>query len=200
MKRVLCALVAGLFCLAGSPFAAAATNSSKKAASKPAASKSAVKAPAKKASKKTNPNSPAKPSSGVAAMEGCRVQKTRTAKGWTSKKVCSGPVEKTLSSPITENALDKPAAAAGADTEVKARSAPDRAYAVDGDTFFYQGRKYKVAGLQGDSSDMAKQRLQKQLESGSLMIDPLSTDSSGTSTATVRINGRNIADRLDAPN
>ncbi|NSL56789.1 hypothetical protein [Uliginosibacterium aquaticum] len=198
MKRVLCVLFAGLLCTGFAQTAAAATTSSKKPVSKQSASKPVPAKPAGKTTgKKAGARKPAGKTAGTsAALEGCKMQRVRTAKGWTSRKVCNVPVEKTLSSPIARDALDKPAAD-GPETEVKARSAPDRAYAVDGDTFFYQGRKYKVAGLQGDSSDMAKQRLQKQLESGSLMIDPLSTDASGLSTATVRINGRNLADRME---
>jgi len=119
-------------------------------------------------------------------------------KGGKTRRVCPGvAAEPVLNSPIRNNALNA-AAPVDKGPEVKARVAPERAYAVDGETFFFQGRKYRVAGLSAGSvgGDMAKQRLQKELENGSLMIDPLSTDDNGVSTATVRINGRDIADAL----
>lgn len=124
----------------------------------------------------------------------CRVLKL---KGGKTRKLCkAAPADPVLSSPIQGNALNKLAPAEKA-PEVKVRSAPDRAYAVDGEVFFFQGRKYRVAGMEGaGNSDMAKQRLQKALESGSLAIDSLSTDDTGVSTATVRINGRNLAETL----
>ena len=124
----------------------------------------------------------------------CRVVIHKRGK---KRRVCStAPADPVLNSPIQGNALNKPAPADKA-PEVKVRSAPDRAYAVDGEVFFFQGRKYRVAGLEGTgNSDMAKQRLQKALESGSLAIDPQSTDDTGVSTATVRVNGRNLTESL----
>lgn len=124
----------------------------------------------------------------------CRVLKL---KGGKTRRLCkAAPADPVLNSPIQGNALNKPAPV-DKGPEVKARSAPDRAYAVDGEIFFFQGRKYRVAGLEGaGNSDMAKQRLQKALESGNLAIDSLSTDDAGVSTATVRINGRNLAESL----
>lgn len=167
--------------------AQASTKTSNQTASK-AGSKAApakpLKAPVKKAAK-----------SG-AAKQVCSTRKIKTAKGWKTERSCVAPerVEPSLQSPIQKNALEKPAVDSA---EVKVRSAPDRAYAVDGSSFFYQGRRYRVAGMdKAEGSDMAMQRLQKTLESGSLMIDPLSTDENGVSTATVRVNGRDIADQL----
>ncbi|MDP5239767.1 hypothetical protein Q9Q94_09505 [Uliginosibacterium sp. 31-16] len=157
---------------------------STEATTKPA--KKATKAPARKAA--------ASRKSTASTGQQCRVQKL---KGGKTRRVCKGAAaDPLLTSPIQGNALNKPAPA-DRSPEIKARSAPDRAYAVDGETFFFQGRKYRVAGLEGaDNSDMATQRLQKALESGSLSIDPQSTDDAGVSSALVRINGRNLADQL----
>lgn len=135
--------------------------------------------------------------SGVPARSSaaCKVIKSRSGK---TRRVCgaSAAAEPVLQSPISGNVLD---ASAPSDKvpEVKARSAPEHAYAVDGRTFFYLGRKYRIAGLKGaDGSDMAKQRLQQTLENGNLSIDPVNSDEAGVVTATVRINGQDIADQL----
>ena len=156
-------------------------------------------------------NKPAKSAKAVVAKKGrsphakviavakpvsnCSIKKEKTARGWRKRKVCGSAPEATLKSPIEGDALEKqPTELRG--NEIKARTVPDRAYAVDGATFFYLGRKYRVAGLHADSSDMAKQRLQKALESGSLMVDPISTDEAGVSMATVRVNGRELIEQM----
>jgi len=125
----------------------------------------------------------------------CRVIKL---KGGKTRRLCKAAPggDPVLRSPIQGNALNKPAPV-DKGPEVKVRSAPDRAYAVDGEVFFFQGRKYRVAGMEGvGGDDMAKQRLQKALESGSLSIDSQSTDDAGVSTATVRVDGRNLVESL----
>jgi hypothetical protein len=110
--------------------------------------------------------------------------------------VAAAPAEPVLQSPIDENALNK-VPVPDKNGEIKARTAPDRAYAVDGETFFYLGRKYRVAGLNGaGSNDMAKQRLQKALDSGSLTIEQTNTDDAGVATANVSINGHDVMDQL----
>lgn len=74
---------------------------------------------------------------------------------------------------------------------------PDHAYAVDGETFFYQGKKYRIAGLSGTGgSDMDKQRLQKALDGGALNVDTVGTDDSGMSVANVTVNGQSLLDQL----
>jgi len=166
----------------------------KKSVQKPQQRKSPSKAPAKSSgARSTKPL--AKSTAAAKEQRSCRMERVKTSKGYVKRRVCSGQrAEQSLRSPITENALSK---SSSTDADVKARVAPDRAYAVDGQTFFYQGRKYRVAGIKSaDNSDMAKQRLQRSLESGSLMVDPLKTDESGVATATVRINGHDIAEQL----
>lgn len=164
-----------------------------------AAQTSTSKTPAKtstkaKASKKAPKASAAKPRTKKAATQ-CRTLKLKNGK---TRRLCKSEArtDQVLSSPISNNALSKSAPPDNG-PEVKVRTAPDRAYAVDGETFFYQGRKYRVAGMgAADSSDMAKLRLQKSLESGVLSIDPLSTDDAGVTTAVVRVDSRNLADRV----
>jgi hypothetical protein len=119
-----------------------------------------------------------------------------------SQRVCStaqaaASEEPALRSPIRENALDDSAPASGRNGEIKARTVPDHAYAVDGETFFYQGKKYRIAGLSGTGgSDMDKQRLQKALDGGALSVDTVGTDDSGMSVANVTVNGQSLLDQL----
>lgn len=177
MKRTIClvGVLLGLAC--GLPAQAASAKTGNTAAPKVKAKAAAVKKTVKPASRTRKPAA-------------------RKAGKPARKSVRPAPASPVLNSPIKSNALTGDATAGRGD-EIKARSAPDRAYAVDGESFFYQGRRYRIAGMEGaDGSDMAKQRLQQSLESGSLMIDPHSTDENGVSTATVRINGRDIASQL----
>lgn len=187
LMRCLVILGLGVAVLTAIPAQGATTKKTVKSTQTTKVTKKATKAPARKA---------AAPRKSVANGGGqqCRVLKL---KGGKTRRVCKGAAaDPLLTSPIQGNALNKPAPP-DKSPEVKARSAPDRAYAVDGETFFFQGRKYRVAGLEGaDNSDMATQRLQKALESGSLSIDPQSTDDAGVSSAVVRINGRNLAEQL----
>lgn len=180
----------------------AASHSAEKAPKKSAAARSKAASGAKNTARTSTRKSAA--TTARKSDPGCVTRRVKTSKGWQSQRVCpsGGRAEKTvarvepaLRSPIAANALNRESNAAG--SEVKVRSAPDRAYAVDGATFFYQGRKYRIDGLAiTDSSDMAKQRLQRALESGSLAVDQVRTDDAGTALANVRVNGRNIADDL----
>ena len=75
-----------------------------------------------------------------------------------------------------------------------------RAYAMDGATFYQSGRKYRVQGLDardpGMSSEHATQRLQRALDAGNLVVEPVEVDGSGHTVAVVRVNGRNVADTV----
>lgn len=77
-----------------------------------------------------------------------------------------------------------------------------RAYAMDGATFYQNGRKIRIQGLDardpGMTSEHATQRLQRALDSGSLTVEPQDTDPAGHMVAVVRVNGRNLADALRA--
>lgn len=176
-KRLAAIGAALLFC---APLFASGTHKpASKTERKPAATKPAAKKPA-----------PAKAPVRKAAPGKKAASSRKTVKP-------DAPAPAALRSPIRDNALeaqaqpDKPG-------EVKARTVPNRAYAVDGQTFFYQGRKYRVAGLKGnDNSDMAKQRLQRALESGDIALDPAQSEEAGITSARVRINGRDIANDLN---
>lgn len=180
MNRVITALTVVIMALTALAPVQAAT--SRSVASKQSKAKSPVRKSTKKTSRKRKVN------------KFCPLKRVKTSKGWRSIRDCNAYNGKLLSSPISSNALEK---APSDGSDVKVRSAPDRAYAVDGESFFYQGRKYRIAGLEGvEISDMARQRLQKQLESGPLEIEALSSDEDGVSAANVRINGSDLAGLL----
>jgi len=71
---------------------------------------------------------------------------------------------------------------------------------MDGATFYQSGRKYRVQGLDardpGMSSEHATQRLQRALDAGNLVVEPVEVDGSGHTVAVVRVNGRNVADTV----
>lgn len=78
----------------------------------------------------------------------------------------------------------------------------NRMYALDGDTFYHNGKKIRVRGLEAaHDSDLAKQRLQRALDSGEVAIEPIGTRDSGEIEAAVRINGRDLTEmlRVEAP-
>lgn len=213
-KRILLLCLAGLFAvpaLAGThkPAAKKPVAAHAAAKAKPKAAKAPVKKKASaKAGRKSGTSSRAKAAPAARAASGakgrttCTTVRVKTSKGWKNQRKCTtrrvasaAPQAPALTSPIGENALTRgPAAEAPLG---KTRAAPERAYAVDGNTFFYQGRKYKVAGLKAaDHGDMAKQRLQRSLEGGQLSVSPVGTDAAGVSTATVRVGGQDIAEQL----
>lgn len=128
----------------------------------------------------------------------CTSKRVKEGRRTRTVKVCE-KLEPALQSPIRNTDIEKPAPE-GKETEIKARTVPERAYAVDGRTFFFQGRKYRAAGLTGiDGSEMAKQRLQRALDVGGLSVEPVSVDESGVSTANVRVNGRSLQELLPQP-
>lgn len=115
------------------------------------------------------------------------------------KRIRCKVAEAALKSPIKEVDLDRQLIDAK-DTEVRARVVPERAYAVDGTSFFYQGRKFRVSGLAGDDgSEMAKQRLQRSLDIGAIELDSQGIDEFGVTTAVVRVNGKSVAELLSVP-
>ena len=158
------------------------------------AKKSSMRAEQKEVSSRSDERS-----TSVASRAVCKTVRVKTKKGTQSKRVCNAPAEPLLTSNVDGSALTKPAPE-GKEPEIKARTVPDRAYAVDGETFFFQGRKFRIAGLKGEAgSEMSKQRLQRALDSGSLMVDPVSVDGQGVATASVRVNGRSLEDLLAQP-
>lgn len=123
--------------------------------------------------------------------------RVKSGKGYKNQRVCS-KADPVLQSPISSNALSQGIAPAAAETQLKARTAPDRAYAVDGSTFFHQGRKFRVQGLpdEGAGNELARQRLQNALDGGNLDVNPQTIDEAGVTTAVVRSGTRNLADVL----
>lgn len=82
---------------------------------------------------------------------------------------------------------------------VTPRNIPSRAYAADGQSFYLNGEKIRVRGAPSagpEGSELAKQRLQKALDSGEVTLAEKSLDEGGNATAVVRVNGRDIADLL----
>jgi len=118
------------------------------------------------------------------------------------RRPCPEPAEPLLTnSPIKAGALEQGSKPVADSAPIKARSAPIRAYAVDGCTFFHNGRKYHIEGLNPDAAnglthEHATQRLQQILDSGAVALDPISADENGAIRAVVRIGGRNVADLM----
>lgn len=118
------------------------------------------------------------------------------------RRACPEPAEPLLTnSPIKAGALEQGSKPVADSAPIKARSAPIRAYAVDGCTFFHNGRKYHIEGLNPDAAnglthEHATQRLQQILDSGAVALDPISADENGAIRAVVRIGGRNVADLM----
>lgn len=75
---------------------------------------------------------------------------------------------------------------------------PQRMYAADGDTFYFNGRKYRVEGVPGPlaKQEMTKQRLQQLLDSGDVSIEPRAIDDGGMTSAVIRVAGRDVAEAL----
>jgi hypothetical protein len=212
-KTIRCLLsVVCLTYLSGAYITAEAA-STKTHSSHSSSSKANKKATSKtnKKSTKTTSNKTAKPSgksgksnhaqgktAGVSEQT-CKTVRVKTSKGYRNQRKCSS-AEVALHNPA--GAGDMSAQADPKSNELKARTIPDRAYAVDGYTFFHQGRKYRILGINEGlvpaGSDMAKQRLQLALDSGAITVEPDSVDENGTMRALVRVGGKNLADVLNA--
>ena len=80
------------------------------------------------------------------------------------------------------------------------RTLSARAYAMDGATFYQAGKRIRVKGIDADgsevSSEHAKQRLQRLLDSGRLQVEPVAADSAGNTLSVVTVNGRNVAEMV----
>ncbi len=129
----------------------------------------------------------------------CKTVRVKTAKGTRTQRKCTTTVS-ALHSPIGAGELNA-ASIPLKQPELKARTIPDRAYAVDGYTFFHQGRKYRVIGINEEvvpaGSDLAKQRLQLALDSGPITVEPEAADDNGVMRAVVKVGGKNLADVLN---
>lgn len=68
---------------------------------------------------------------------------------------------------------------------------PVRAYAIDGQRFYYGGQQYILDApvVADDRGDLARQRLQELLDGGDLSVYPLGEKREDSERAQVRING-----------
>jgi len=74
-----------------------------------------------------------------------------------------------------------------------------RAYAIDGASFYLDGRRIQVDGLpagSGRRDDLARQRLQALLDSGEIRFDGRTDPASGALLARVWIDGREMAELM----
>lgn len=102
--------------------------------------------------------------------------------------------------PAAVSAPAVPAAAVQAPQPSRPARGMARAYAMDGASFYQGGRKIRVQGLDardpGMTSEHATQRLQRALDAGTVIVEPVEVDGSGHTIAVVRVNGRNVADAV----
>lgn len=188
------------------PATATTTHKSKAASSQSSKAKTSTKDSAKgsKTKKSSASSASGKKKTATAdsqSKQNCKNVRVKTSKGYRTEKKCT-PTESALQSPIGAGDINGQSASTGKQPELKARTIPDRAYAVDGYTFFHQGRKYRVIGIKEDvvpaGSDLAKQRLQLALDSGTVSVEPETVDENGIMRAVVRVSGKNLADVLNA--
>ena len=100
-------------------------------------------------------------------------------------------------SPLTLHAASdaarglEPVRMSPAETKRAAPPPPRRAYAIDGQRFYYEGQQFIIDGLQmlQAGGELAKQRLQQILDSGDLQIAPLGDAVDSVIRARVSIDG-----------
>ncbi len=201
-----------ILCAAGLPNVAGASTSkshTKKpttsTSAKPSSKKSSTgkSASAKSGAGKTAAGKSTAKSASAAKPKVCYETVKRKGKSVKVKKPCGEPAETVVTkSPINARSLENSGTPLDG-SPVKARSAPIRAYAVDGSTFFHNGRKIVVEGLGPEASaglthEHSAQRLQRLLDGGTVSIDPVSADENGALRARVRVDGRDVADLMRA--
>lgn len=72
---------------------------------------------------------------------------------------------------------------------------------IDGDTFYYEGKKYRVSGIDTPEKgqynfERAKNKLETLLKYGSVEINEMAKDKYGRTVAKVRVNGEYVSDIL----
>ncbi|WP_230971594.1 hypothetical protein [Nitrogeniibacter aestuarii] len=69
---------------------------------------------------------------------------------------------------------------------------PKRPYAINGESFYYEGTKIIIEGLvlPRPDSELAKQRLQRRLDSGEITYAPIGEPNGGVVRARVSIDGQ----------
>jgi len=72
---------------------------------------------------------------------------------------------------------------------------PKRPYAINGDSFYYAGQKIIIEGLDlpRPDSELAKQRLQRILDSGEVSYAPVGAPEGGAVRARVSIDGQALS-------
>ncbi len=204
LRRLLVSSLVAVLLAGVSTFASATTTPKQKSASSATQSqaasggrstnKSAKKAPAKTGGSHASSSKSAKP-------RACYDTVVRKGKKQRVRVACGEPAEPVLSkSPINAKSLEQSGQPLD-NSPVKARSAPIRAYAVDGTTFFHNGRKFRIEGLDLESGaelthEHAAQRLQKILDSGAVTTEAIGPDDSGAMRAIVRVGGRDVAELM----
>lgn len=197
-------------CVAAQP-AAQASSSSKEAhtahskSSKPASKRvTTTKKPASKSPTKSKSSTKTRAHTSTTAKKHA-VSTARTCKIIKGKRHCTTTTthqSRLLTSPISPDSFNKPLVPDTGNNDSKAHAIPDRAYAIDGQTFFHQGRRIRIEGLSPANAnagdDHAKQRLQMALDSGAISIDQISIDDTGVANAVVKVNGRDLADILNS--
>jgi endonuclease YncB( thermonuclease family) len=212
MKRILWALTVALatLSLGIAPSTLAATQANKTKKTQPAPQPSTVKkAPAKAQPGKSANAKQARAGRGspearkqAGTRRGSKVgPRAHAAAPQATQR--HGPVPQTSGSSASPVVLAPPSADAGTPAPATRRARPvsNRAYAIDGESFFHNGRKIHIQGVDRPdlgqaNNEVAKQRLQALLDSGELNVQPVATDESGRTVAVVRVNGRDVSERL----
>ncbi|MCC7183111.1 MAG: hypothetical protein IT509_06020 [Rhodocyclaceae bacterium] len=85
----------------------------------------------------------------------------------------------------------------------RAKPPPSRYYAVDGESFYLNGERVRIADLPERGADTgsehAKQRLQMLLDSAEVRVEPAAADGQGRPRVRVQVNGRDVAELLAEP-
>lgn len=139
---------------------------------------------------------------GLAAPAGKDGTKARRAAQGAKKAAAPRPAKRAKRPPAARTPLPPVSEAAPAlpprrpDTAAARKPPPSRAYAVEGDVFYLEGRRIRVDGVDArlgtPGSDHAVARLQQLLDSGELSVETLGEEE-GTTRARVRVDGVDAA-------
>jgi endonuclease YncB( thermonuclease family) len=166
---------------------------------------------AAQSSKPAKAKAPAKESVRKAPKSATRSKKRQSGKAGAAKASGSGVARESQNLPPSAPAGTSaavPITTPGGDFAVPVipsrptKPIMNRMYALDGDTFYHNGKKIRVRGLEAvHDSDVAMQRLQRALDSGEVAVEPIVTRETGEVEATVRVHGRDLTEILlvDAP-
>jgi endonuclease YncB( thermonuclease family) len=187
---ILLPLLAALMLFARPLVFAAPSAAPAKASGKAAAAGKPAKPPAarqaRKASTAKPPTKAARPSRQVG-----RVAPTKSPASGKRKAAAGPPRAPVSATPVTPT----PAA--------RAKPPPSRYYAVDGESFYLNGERVRIADLPERGADTgsehAKQRLQMLLDSAEVRVEPAAADGQGRPRVRVQVNGRDVAELLAEP-